>query len=481
MLPEFSGAVAGMAERNLLTKVPSGVPRRAVLCPRLGKRCRLRFALPMQRILLESETDWQDWRNATRALVLAGVPPEEVQWAVRAHPDERSSQLPEGSAGFNLPRALVAIAALAFQARDPERFALLYRLVWRANAGEKVLEKTSDPDLRRAQSLAYAVRAEAHKMRTNVRFLPVEEDRYLGWYVPAHYVLEANAQLMAQRFPDVTFSILTPDGSAHWQAGTLRFGAGLAHVADDAALEKWWEANRVKLMRETHSGTSIPQAEPLDESPRAPDRPPIGPVVLPQRADAQLLDATHEAADCRRCHLFELATQTVFGEGPADAAAMFIGEQPGDQEDVIGRPFVGPAGQIMDRAMEEAGIDRRTVYITNAVKHFKFTPRGKRRIHQTPESPEIQACRFWLDVERVQLRPSLLVLMGGTAARAVMGRQVTITRERGRPIKMADGQTAFVTVHPSFLLRVPDEDAKAREYRAFVRDLEAVRKLLATL
>ena len=435
----------------------------------------------MRRIVLENETDWQGWRNATRALVLAGVSPEEVHWSVRAHPEDRSSHLPEGSGGFNLPRALVAIATLAFQARDPERFTLLYRLVSRANAGEKVLEKTDDTDLRRVQGLAYAVRAEAHKMRTNMRFLPVEEDRYLGWYVPAHFVLEANAQILARRFPEITFSILTPDGGAHWQAGVLRFGAGLAQVVDDAALEKWWAAHRARLLREARIGTSIPEAEALDEVPRAPDRPPIGPVVLPQRADPQLLEATHHAGDCRRCHLFELATQTVFGEGPADAAAMFIGEQPGDQEDVIGRPFVGPAGQIMDRAMEEAGIDRRAVYITNAVKHFKFTPRGKRRIHQTPEAPEIQACRFWLDVERVQLRPRLLVLMGGTAARAVMGRQVTITRERGRPIRMEDGQTVFVTVHPSFLLRVPDEDAKAREYRAFVRDLEAVRKLLATL
>ena len=173
------------------------------------------------------------------------------------------------------------------------------------------------------------------------------------------------------------------------------------------------------------------------------------------------------------------ASQTVFGEGPAHARLLFVGEQPGDQEDVIGRPFVGPAGQIMDRAMEEAGIDRRTVYITNAVKHFKFEPRGKRRIHKTPEAPEIQACRFWLDVELVRLRPKLVVAMGGTAARAVLGRAVTITRERGRPIEMPDGQTAFVTVHPSYLLRVPDEDAKAREYRAFVTDLRKVAELVA--
>ena len=162
--------------------------------------------------------------------------------------------------------------------------------------------------------------------------------------------------------------------------------------------------------------------------------------------------------------MYEPASQTVFGEGPGDASVLFVGEQPGDQEDIIGRPFVGPAGQIMDRAMEEAGIDRRTIYITNAVKHFKFSPRGKRRIHQTPEAPEIQICRFWLDVERV-----------------VTGRPVTITRERGRPFRLEDGQMAFVTVHPSFLLRVPDEDAKAREYRAFVQDLATVRTLLETL
>jgi DNA polymerase len=435
----------------------------------------------MPRIVLDSETDWQGWRSATRALVLAGVPAEDVHWAVRAHPDDATQQLPEGTGGFNVPRALVAIAALAFQARDPDRFALLYRLIWRANAGEKLLDRQDDPELHRARGLAYAVRAEAHKMRTLLRFMAVEDGRYLGWYAPAHHVLEANAQLMARRFPNLACSILTPDGSAHWQGGAPRFGAGLAHVADDAALARWWHAHHATLLRDAQRDTSVPEAEPLDEAPRPPDLPPLGPVVLPAHPDKQLLEATHEAGDCRRCHLYEPATQTVFGEGPADAPVMFVGEQPGDQEDTIGRPFVGPAGQIMDRAMEQAGIDRRTVYITNAVKHFKFTPRGKRRIHQTPEAPEIQACRFWLDVEHVQLRPKLMVLMGGTAARAVTGRQVTITRERGRPFRLEDGQMAFVTVHPSFLLRVPDEDAKAREYRAFVKDLEAVRQLMQTL
>jgi DNA polymerase len=320
-------------------------------------------------------------------------------------------------------------------------------------------------------------------MRTLLRYLPVTEDghaRYLGWYAPAHYVLEANAQLIARRFADLTFSILTPDGAAHWDGTELRFSIGVAQetVPDDAALRAWWQVHHAGLLRHCRVGTTIPEAGQLDEAPRPPDRPPLGPVVLPLHSGASLQQAMHEASDCRRCHLFGPATQTVFGEGPAHASVVFVGEQPGDQEDVIGRPFVGPAGQIMDRAMEEAGIDRRTVYITNAVKHFKFEPRGKRRIHKTPETPEIQACRFWLDVELVGLRPKLVVAMGGTAARALLGRSVTITRERGRPVEMPDGQMTFVTVHPSFLLRVPDEDAKAREYRAFVADLKKVAELV---
>ncbi len=433
----------------------------------------------MPRIVLESETDWQGWRGATRAMVLAGVPPEDVQWSVGAQGDAGDA-LPEGSGSFSVSRNLVTLAGQAIQARDPERFGLLYRLVWRANAGERVL----DADLRAAQRLALAVRAEAHRMRTHLRFLPIEEDdrpRYLGWYEPAHYVLEANAQLIARRFPDLAFSIITPDGAAHWDRAELRFSRGAAHrtVKDDEGLRTWWLAHREALLRHARAGTSVSEAEALDEVPRPPDRPPLGPVVLSLSADADLRDAQGEAADCRRCHLFEQATQTVFGEGPAHARVLFVGEQPGDQEDVIGRPFVGPAGQIMDRAMEEAGIDRRSIYITNAVKHFKFEPRGKRRIHKTPETPEIQACRFWLDVELVRLRPKLVVAMGATAARALLGRPVTISRERGQPIRLPDGQDAFITVHPSFLLRVPDEDAKAREYRAFVADLRKVAELIA--
>jgi uracil-DNA glycosylase len=437
----------------------------------------------MRRIVLKSETDWEGWRTAARALVLAGAEPDDVRWSVRAD-DDAPNALPDSGGSFVVTRALVSLAALVIQARDPTRFDLLYRLVWRANTGERVLATTTDPDVRHAHAMALAVRAEAHRMRTLLRYLPVnagDQTRCLGWYEPAHYVLESNAQLIARRFPDLAFSILTPDGAAHWDGVELRFSAGVGReaVPDDAALHSWWHTHHAGLLRDSRVGTTIPEAEDLDETPRPPDLPALGPVVLPLHPDAALQDAMHEASDCHRCHLHKAASQTVFGEGPAHARVMFVGEQPGDQEDVIGRPFVGPAGQIMDRAMEEAGIDRRTIYITNAVKHFKFEPRGKRRIHKTPEAPEIQACRFWLDVEIVGLRPKLVVAMGGTAARAVLGRAVTITRERGRPIELPDGQMVFVTVHPSYLLRVPDEDAKAREYGAFVADLRRIAELVA--
>jgi DNA polymerase len=195
-------------------------------------------------------------------------------------------------------------------------------------------------------------------------------------------------------------------------------------------------------------------------------------------ADASLAHVAREAAGCRRCPLWQTATQLVFGEGPPDAAVMLIGEQPGDQEDLAGRPFVGPAGRLLDQALAEAGIDRGTVYVTNAVKHFKFVPRGKRRIHQNPSAGEIEACRWWLTRERGLVRPRFLVLLGATAARAVLGRSVTISRSRGQPMAVDDAATAIVTVHPSYLLRLPDAEAKTREYAAFVADLRTVRSLV---
>ena len=184
----------------------------------------------------------------------------------------------------------------------------------------------------------------------------------------------------------------------------------------------------------------------------------------------------NEAADCTRCDLYKYATQTVFGEGPIGASILFVGEQPGDQEDLAGRPFVGPAGKLFDASLEEAGIDRKRVYVTNAVKHFKFVARGKRRLHSKPDGGEIKACRWWLEHERELIRPRLTVALGATAARSLFGKVVTITPLRGEPQTLADGSECWVTIHPSALLRAPNEAARREGRRAFVADLKRIRK-----
>jgi uracil-DNA glycosylase family protein len=187
--------------------------------------------------------------------------------------------------------------------------------------------------------------------------------------------------------------------------------------------------------------------------------------------------ALREAArECTACHLYKYATQTVFGEGPKKAPIMLVGEQPGDSEDVAGKPFVGPAGKIMDRALEEAGIDRRKVYVTNAVKHFKWEPRGKRRIHQKPNAREIAACRPWLEAELRVVKPKLLVVLGATAAQTIFGPSFRVTRERGKVLSSKFAPKVVATVHPSSLLRQPDEESREREYKNFVADLRVALK-----
>jgi uracil-DNA glycosylase len=181
--------------------------------------------------------------------------------------------------------------------------------------------------------------------------------------------------------------------------------------------------------------------------------------------------------NCRRCELYRHATQVVPGEGPARAALMLVGEQPGDREDLAGKPFVGPAGNILDRALTEARIPRSKVFVTNAVKHFKYEWRGKRRLHKRPDSGEIEACRWWLDMERSLVRPQVILAMGATAARGVIGRAMTIGKERGRTHALADGVKARITIHPSMLLRLKEEAEKLAEYRRFVADLRAAAEL----
>jgi DNA polymerase len=476
----------------------------------------------MRSVVLAHEVDWGTWRAAARGLVLEGVPPEQVVWSVR-EPDDlfaagAGDPPPTPPAGtFNVSRALVDLAQTVIQASEPARFALLYRLLWRAHAGERhLLDQVTDPDVQRAQRLAQAIRRDTHKMRAFVRFRAVEEPagtRHIAWFEPDHFIVEANAAFFVRRFATMVWSILTPYRCVHWDGTDTHFTAGTnrADIPDDDAMEAYWRAYfsaifnpaRLKIGAMTSEmprkyWRNLPEAAAIPDlirsasgraaamverpviSPAKPARPAAPAVqVEADPAGAALAAAAQEAAGCRACPLWEPATQTVFGEGPATARLMFIGEQPGDQEDLGGRPFIGPAGQLFDRALGEAGIDRATTYVTNAVKHFKFEPRGKRRIHAKPDNADIDACKFWLELERREVQPAVTVLLGATAARAVLGRTVTISRERGRPIPLDGNAQAFVTVHPSYLLRLPDEASKHREYAAFVADLRRAAALLA--
>ena len=195
------------------------------------------------------------------------------------------------------------------------------------------------------------------------------------------------------------------------------------------------------------------------------------------RNDIRLDELRAEARGCRACDLWRYGTQTVFGEGAGDALVMFVGEAPGDQEDLVGRPFVGPAGQLFDRALAEAEVDRQKVYVTNAVKHFKFLQRGRRRLHQKPDLAEIKACHRWLAGELDVIKPGLVVTLGATAGRAVFGYDIRVMKQRGSIIALDDGTHVLITIHPSFLLRLPDEATKAAEYGKFVADLTRVREL----
>ena len=468
---------------------------------------------------LNDEDDFEGWRDAARRLASAGVAPGEVSWRVGAEPGDLfgsagAEAMPEAGPAFSVPRAFLTLAETVICHSEPERFALLYALLCRIKANPKALEDGADPSVQRLERMAKEVRRDLHKMHAFVRFRQVEDGedtRYVAWFEPDHHIVRATAGFFVRRFTGMRWSILTPELSIHWDGETLTESPGATRAdapAGDPVEETWktyyssiFNPARLKVgamlkempkkywknMPETAlvapliagarerevamveaSERKLTQVEREGEVRAAAAEARIEPGGNALAAWQAILD---DAKHCTRCHLYKPATQTVFGEGPLDARIMFVGEQPGDQEDLAGRPFVGPAGQLFDRALKEAGVDRAHTYVTNAVKHFKFEPRGKRRIHQKPEAPEIEACRWWIEQERTLIRPPVTVALGATAARSLFGRVMTISRVRGSPMELPDGGEAWVTVHPSFLLRVPDEEAKRREYARFVEDL----------
>ncbi|MEH2516207.1 putative DNA metabolism protein [Bradyrhizobium sp. AZCC 1610] len=451
----------------------------------------------MHHITLDSETDFDGWRKAARALALNNVKPSDVTWRVAEDAPELfapAAPPPEGT--FSVPARFVELAQTAILHRNPERFALLYRLLWRLRGNHDLLDITTDPDVAELAAMARAVRRDEHKMHAVVRFREIgreQKSHFVAWFEPEHHIVELAAPFFARRFADMPWSILTPDVCAHWDGHVVSITPGVAKSEAPTAgrLEETWRRycasifNPARLKMEMPSRRNLPQASsvkpwidgPMTANAETEPRTPQEPLMARKHADA-IETLREEAADCRACPLYKNATQTVFGEGRQTARIMLVGEQPGDKEDLAGKPFVGPAGQMLDRALEEAGIDRRTVYVTNAVKHFKFVPRGKIRLHQKPNTPEIKACRQWYERELAAIQPELVVAMGATAAQSVFGKITPINKNRGHPIDLDDGTRALVTVHPSYLLRLPDADAKAREYRRFVEDLMIAADLL---
>jgi probable DNA metabolism protein len=460
-------------------------------------------------IVLDGPADFAGWRAAARALVAKGVPPADVIWRTDAStPDLFESQnfsAPPDAAGFVVPRSFVELAEQAALHRDQDRFVFLYRLLWRLKSERRLMDVASDRDVARLGLMARAVRRDIHKMHAFVRFRVIgsgEDEHSVAWYEPDNHIVEAAAPFFMRRFANMRWTILTPERSADWDRSHLVFGPGASihdAPADDMMEELWCEYyasifNPARLNPEAmraempkHFWKNLPEAsliQPLmaDAVARARDMVAAAPTEPVMRKGAEVvakkiapvadgLLAVREAAmACRACPLWAPATQTVFGEGAEKARIMFVGEQPGDVEDIKGRPFVGPAGQLFDRALAEAGLDRGKAYVTNAVKHFKFIPRGKRRIHQKPNSTEIKACNPWLEQELALVDPVLVVALGATAAQALFGKAVPIGKSRGQVMEL-EGRKVLVTVHPSYLLRLPDEEAKHREYAAFVADL----------
>lgn len=460
-------------------------------------------------ILFRPEFD--EWRRIARKLVQEGAVPGNFNWIE----DDESSESAVGlGTGLFKPRRLTleeemkptfAVSQEFMHGaqyvachRDPQKWMLMYRLIWRlVNENRNLLSIESDEDVRLFQVMMKQVTRDIHKMHAFVRFRKMSDDHYVAWHVPDHKIVKLGTPFFARRFHTMIWTIFTPYGIARWDGKELKFDKGCREdeaPKDPDELEELWKSYyssifnpariKIKAMKRempVRYWKTLPEAkiigDLLVDAPRRVSemiavQPTSAAAFVPSGADINTLKAA--AKDCRGCRLCLKATQTVFGEGPSDSSVVLIGEQPWDEEDLAGRPFVGPTGQLLDQALLEAGINREALYVTNAVKHFKYETQGQRRIHVNPEADEVAACSWWLDAELKSIQPKIIVCLGLTAAQAILGKAVRLGDVRGKFITSGYSSKTLVTAHPSSVLRMPEGIEREMAYQRLVADLKRV-------
>ncbi|MFQ6549615.1 UdgX family uracil-DNA binding protein [Aestuariibius sp. 2305UL40-4] len=476
----------------------------------------------MQQVALPRIGPFARWRDSARDAAAMRLRPERIDWFLEGEGGglfvTETGPLPEARHKVRATKSFLGLAETVIWHSDRDRFSRLYRLLLRLQAEPRLMADRGDPEVAHLERLAKAVRRDMHKMKAFVRFREVDgmgaRRSFVAWFEPDHHICEPIAGFFARRFADMDWVIATPEMSIHHVEGAVTLDPTppeRPRLAD--ATEDLWRTYyasifnpaRLKVKAMTSEmpkkyWRNLPEAELIPQlianaearSRAMQEAAPTLPAAGADRISARVREVSvtepatslealeREAHGCARCPLHGCATQLVFGEGPAGADLMVVGEQPGDREDLAGRPFVGPAGQLFDQLAGRAGLDRQASYVTNAVKHFKFTIRGKRRIHQSPATGEIDQCRWWLEQEIALVRPKLILAMGATALRALTGNGAGILKRRGGIEAGLSGHPVFVTVHPSFILRVPADRRQAEE-AAFVADLTAAMTRLPAL